>query len=125
LDQNNLSRKTLCKAIYHFLFNDKDLLEFGSYKVILITAFNDEREFNFHPNILVSNNTTFNQYQNKIINKFGIEDYTYQSSDIDGLFIRVWNKDESMNQHLKITRNAVNNKFKFSYTNRSFNKENY
>jgi hypothetical protein len=115
LNNNNLEGEKLCKNIYSFLFNNDKFLHFGESKVIFIAAFNEENEFNFHPNILVNNNTSFNQYFTLIKDRLIFEDYGYDCSDVTGLFVRIWNMDTNKNQHLKITRDLTG-KLAFKYT---------
>jgi len=45
--------------------NDK-FINFGKVKVIIITASSGEGEFNFHHNVLIKNNTTFEEYYNEV-----------------------------------------------------------
>lgn len=46
--------------------DNETFINFGKYKVIIVSAIVDGDEFNFHHNILITNNTTFEQYYNKV-----------------------------------------------------------
>lgn len=63
-----LDYKELFFAIYMFLITNKDFLEFGEYKVIIVHGRNDNTTFNLHPNVLIKNNTAFETYWKKIEN---------------------------------------------------------
>jgi len=54
------------KGIYNALMDDQRFYEFGSRKVIIITAIHNNSEFNFHHNILIKNDTSFEEYYNKV-----------------------------------------------------------
>jgi hypothetical protein len=59
------SRDSL-KAIFNSLMSNKQFLEFGNKKVIITTALIKDSEFSFHHNILITNETTFMEYYNKV-----------------------------------------------------------
>ena len=103
-----LENVELAEAIYHFLFNNKIFLNFGEYKIIIISAKNEENDFNYHPNTLVNNNTTFAEYYNKIRKDVIVRDYAYGSTAILYLTVTVWNVDDMRNKKIKVTRNASN-----------------
>jgi hypothetical protein len=57
-----LERKELFYAIYMFLMNNKDLLDFGFHKFVIVNGRNKKNSFNLHHNILIKNKTTFLDY---------------------------------------------------------------
>ena len=118
LNTNNYQRKILCKAIYIFLFKNERFLRFGKSKVILIAAFNEECEFNLHPNIYIENDTTFKEYYNTILDRMQYSYYEYPQTNVQGLHIRVWNMDQWTNKDITITRDATKNRLDFKYQNR-------
>jgi hypothetical protein len=61
-----LERRDLFNAIYLFLMNNKEFLDFGEHKVIIVSGKIKNETFNLHHNILIKNNTTFEEYWNKI-----------------------------------------------------------
>jgi hypothetical protein len=61
-----LSHKDVLRAIYNTLMNDDTFIKFGKYKVMIVSAIVDDQEFNYHHNILITNNTTFEQYYEKV-----------------------------------------------------------
>ena len=61
-----LERKDLFYQIYMFLMTNKDFLDFGKYKVIIVNGKIKGDTFNLHHNILIKNDTTFNDYWDKI-----------------------------------------------------------
>jgi hypothetical protein len=63
LNNNNLlEQKDLFKAIYLFLMNNQEFLDFGEHKVIIVSGKIKSETFNLHHNILIKNNTTFFDY---------------------------------------------------------------
>jgi len=65
-NNNLLTHKDVLRAIYNTLMGEETFRNFAKYKVIIISAYADGQEFNFHHNILLTNNTTFEQYYNKV-----------------------------------------------------------
>jgi deoxyhypusine synthase len=63
-----LSHKEVLNGIYNTLISDETFKNFGKYKVIIISAIYEKQEVNFHPNILLTNNTSFEEYYNKVKN---------------------------------------------------------
>ena len=61
-----LEKKDLFNAIYLFLMNNQDFLNFGERKVIIIMGKIKNETFNLHHNILIKNNNTFEEYGDKI-----------------------------------------------------------
>jgi hypothetical protein len=61
-----LEKKDLFYQIYMFLMTNKDFLDFGEYKVIMVKGKIKNDTFNLHHNILIKNNTSFYDYWNKI-----------------------------------------------------------
>ena len=56
----------------------------------------------------MDNNVTYEQYYNTVKDIIRIEEYSYSSTDIDGVNIKVWNMDHSKNKAIKVTRKANN-----------------
>ena len=103
-----LDYKELFFAIYMFLITNKDFLEFGEYKVIIVHGRNDNTTFNLHPNVLIKNNTAFETYWKKIENSLeSIYDRDYAVLGIPIIEINVWNMDLYTNKRIKITKNAL------------------
>jgi hypothetical protein len=62
-----LPHKKALKAIHNKLMNNKEFLEFGFKKVIILfSKMEDGSEITFHPNVLITNNTSFNVYYKSI-----------------------------------------------------------
>ena len=106
-----LEKKDLFYQIYHFLMNNKDFLDFGEHKVIIVNGRIKNDTFNLHHNILLKNNTTFEEYWNKI-EDFLENNYDegYAINGIPMIEINVWNMDLYANKKIKITKNAVTGK---------------
>jgi hypothetical protein len=49
-----------------FLKTNKDFLNFGEYKVIIVNGIITETTFNLHHNVLIRNDNPFQAYWNKI-----------------------------------------------------------
>jgi len=67
-NNNLLTHKDVLRGIYNTLIGEETFRNFGQYKVIIVSAYADGQEFNFHHNILLTNNTTFEQYYDKVKN---------------------------------------------------------
>ena len=128
---NNLSGPLLIESLYNSLWNQKDYLEFGTdqhangYKILISTGVTPEAEFNLHPNILLANYTTQEEYVKAVLNgqknTYNHLDYSvrdgmlYQDFDYDNFMIvqivvRVWSYKLDRNKHIKITKtvNSLN-----------------
>jgi hypothetical protein len=63
LSNNKLVKnKDLFFQIYTFLMSSETFLNFGEHKIIIVNAKLKNYSFNLHPNTLIKNSTTFNQY---------------------------------------------------------------
>ena len=111
LQNNNLyEHNDVIKSIYNTLMNNEKFISFGNKKVIITSALIDGSEFNYHQNVLLSNNTTYLRYYNSVIdsvNKYFDEGYPVDV--IPAFKIRVWNVDNLANRNIKITRNTISN----------------
>jgi len=61
-NDNLLEKKDLFYQIFNFLITNDDFLSFGEYKIIIVSGKNKKDTFNLHHNILIKNDTTFENY---------------------------------------------------------------
>ena len=61
-----LESKDLFFQIYMFLMTNKEFLDFGEYKIIIVNGRVKDNTFNLHHNVLIKNETSFAAYWNKI-----------------------------------------------------------
>src|SRR5258705_1539046 len=62
-----LEGEDLFKGIYNTLMNNKDFLNFGFQKIIILSVvLLSDTEHNLHSNILITNDTTFEEYHSTI-----------------------------------------------------------
>lgn len=104
-----LSNHEVLKPIFDCLMAEKSFKEFGFNKIIIITAFVDGLIFQFHHNVLITNDTTFDQYLESvkdIINDHYTEGSTAGIEVIPAFEVLVWNVDNLTNKHIKITSDA-------------------
>ena len=84
-------------------------------------------EFTYHHNILVNNETSFDDYYNSIkghINKLYQEGY--EIHDVMNFNMRVWNMDSVNNKKIKITKTSAGNKISdLKILKRSFSTNTY
>lgn len=100
----------MLRGIYNTLMNDETFLNFGKYKVIIVSAIVDGDEFNFHHNVLITNNTTFEQYYNKVKDILATHfNDGYQIDVVESFKILVWNMDSITNKNIKITSSTIKN----------------
>ena len=103
-----LNHKEALRSIYNNLMNNIDFTSFGEHKVLIITAIIGDIEYNFHPNIYLSNNTSFEEYYDNV-KSFIDKHYTSVSShiylnDIIPMFsVKVWDMDNMKNANIKRT----------------------
>jgi DNA polymerase type B, organellar and viral len=107
-NNNLLTHKDVLRAIYNTLMGEETFRNFAKYKVIIVSAYADGQEFNFHHNILLTNNTTFEQYYDKVKDIINTHfNDGYQVDVIEEFKIIVWNMDSLANKHIKITSSTV------------------
>jgi len=61
-----LNHQDVLKSIYNTLMSDDKFINFGKYKVIIVSGISNDEEFNFHHNVLITNNSSFEQYYDKV-----------------------------------------------------------
>lgn len=109
LSNNNLlSHYSALKAVFTWLMKDKRFIDFGLKKVIIVSALDDEQEYQKHCNVLIDNNTTFEQYYTKIkdiINQRYIENYAIDT--VKFFRVLVWNMDDLSNKNIKLTSESL------------------
>jgi hypothetical protein len=90
--------------------SDETFKNFGKYKVIIVSAMIDGEEFNYHHNILITNNTSFDQYYNKVKDIIATHfNEGYQIDTVQLFKILVWNMDSLSNKNIKITSSTIKN----------------
>jgi hypothetical protein len=110
INNNLLNHKEVLRGIYNALMNDETFLSFGEYKVIIVSAIVAGEEFNYHHNILIKNDTSFDQYYNKVKDIIATDfNDGYQIDVVEQFKILVWNMDSLANRNIKITSSTVNN----------------
>lgn len=105
-----LPHKKALQAIYNKLMSDKEFLEFGNKKVIILfSKFEDGTTITFHPNVFITNNTPFEVYYKIIENHIKVTyDNTTLYGNIDQISefkLLVWNLDNIKNKDIKLTLN--------------------
>lgn len=85
----------------------------GSKKVIIITALIDGREFNFHHNVLITPNTSLQEYlaavEDSIVQLYNDR---YPIDVVPYFMVKVWNMDMVSNKNIKINRTKKTKKSK-------------
>jgi len=105
-----LNHKEVLRGIYNTLMNDETFINFGKYKVIIVSAIVGEDEFNYNHNILITNNTTFEQYYNKVKDILTTHlKHGYQIDNVQRFKVLVWNMDSLANKNIKITSSTIKN----------------
>lgn len=106
-----LDSKIAIRRLYNTLMKDTDFLNFGKTKAIIVTAVTDDGECGFHHNVLIENDTTFEQYYESIEDRLvTLYEDGYKIDVIPQFKVRVWNLDHVKNSNIKITRNATTKK---------------
>ena len=98
-----LETKEIVKAIFDKLQSDVDFKKFGSKKIIFMQCFIDGNKYAFHPNVLITNTMSFEDYwmkiEDEIINHY--ENSVYWVNIIPTFEIKIWNLDEIANKNIK------------------------
>jgi hypothetical protein len=139
LNDNLYKHEEAIRAIYNTLMSNEDFIKFGFSKVIIAFANFEGRMISYHTNVLLSNDTSFEDYYNSVVNHIQI--YFLESETIvdSGMYtdvipyyiIRVWDMDNYSNKNIKITKNIstqpnmsanfinskINKKFFSTFTN--------
>jgi hypothetical protein len=58
--------KEVLRNIFNILMNNERFLTFGSNKVIIITGVVNNNEYSFHHNVLINNDTLFEDYYEQV-----------------------------------------------------------
>ena len=107
-----LEDKQMLKAIFDFLMTNDKFINFGFHKVIIVKAvINPKLSFMLHHNILLTNNTLFKEYYDKVeynINKsYSNGGSSFQVDSIPRFEILVWNMDDIRNTNIKLTKSTL------------------
>jgi len=110
VNNKTLEVKDLLRLVYNRLLTDPTFRNFGEKKVIIINATspNLSGEPCLHPNVLITNTTTFDDYysrvKNYINNQWLDNNIGYNNEVVRTLNIKIWNLDLLTNK--KITKNS-------------------
>nr|YP_009739386.1 DNA polymerase 2 [Tricholoma terreum]QIC20230.1 DNA polymerase 2 [Tricholoma terreum] len=89
--------------------NNERFINFGFNKVIITSSIINSAEYSFHHNVLITNNTTFDEYYNQVIDyidsHYDSEDNSYGIEIIPAFKVKVWNMDNYLNKKIKINKN--------------------
>jgi len=111
INNNLLEGEELFKAIYETLINNKDFIEFGFKKIIILSVtLESGKEYNLHCNILLANDTTFEDYYyyvEKDLSNYQNLQYGYHDESILKYNVLCWNVDNLKNLKIKQTYNAL------------------
>ena len=129
INNNYLEGENLFKGIYQTLMSNKEFINFGFQKIIILSVtLATNKEYNLHSNILIDNDTSFEDYYlfvSKELNNYNNLQYGYHNEEILRYNVLCWNVDNEKNLKIKQTHNAllakgVNPKIKKIYVNNGF-----
>ena len=93
--------------MYNKLMNTVDFLEFGETKVLMVLAIIEGKTYSFHQNVVIDNNTTFEQYYSKVEEHIRTKfDDGYGIDIINTFIVRVWDITDLRNANIKQTKDA-------------------
>ena len=111
VNNNNLESEELFRGIYETLMSNKEFINFGYQKIIILSAvLATNQEYNLHSNILIDNETTFEQYYKEVSNElsnYNNLQYGYHNELIVRFVVLCWNVDNDRNLNIKQTHNAI------------------
>lgn len=101
-----LSGKDMMESLFYTLQNNPYFTSFGSYRVMFPVAFMDESEYAYHRNVVITNETTFEDYWSRVkhyVNEVYISgEYGYSHSVVNHFEVLVWNMDSLLNKHITV-----------------------
>jgi hypothetical protein len=110
-NNNSLEGENLFKGIYQTLMSNKEFITFGFNKIIILSVtLSNNREYNIHSNILVDNETSFEDYYSLVSEELGNYNnlqYGYHNEEILKYNVLCWNVDDKKNMKIKQTHNAI------------------
>ena len=109
LEKNNfLTGDDIVKGIYKGVFKLNSFKDLGNHKMVIVVGKDDDYTFNIHPNILVNNDTTQQEYfksvKDLINNRYDKSGYVAYFTKY--FYVKVWDMDHLKNKKIKNTRNA-------------------
>jgi hypothetical protein len=116
VNNNLLEGEDLFKGIYKTLMENKDFLNFGFQKIIILSVvLVTNKEYNLHSNVLINNESNFNEYYSTIsheLDRYNNLQYGYHNEEISRYVMLAWNVDNEKNLLIKqtYTTNRLNPK---------------
>ena len=116
VNNKRLEVKDLLRLVHSRLITDSTFRNFGEKKVIIInaTTTNLQGEPCLHPNVFITNSTTFEDYYSRIknyINSQWLDDNIgYNNEVVRTLNIKIWNLDLLTNKNITKNSQYLNNK---------------
>lgn len=111
VNSNMLEDENLFKAIYNTIFNIEEFKDFGYEKIIILSVvLVSDKEHSLHSNILINNDTTFEQYYEQVqkeLDRYNNLAHGYHNEQISRFVIKAWNVDNLRNKKIKQTYNIV------------------
>ena len=108
-----LESEALFKAIYNTLMTNDEFKFLGFQKIIILSCvLENNKECNLHSNILIDNDTSFEEYYSytsKELSNYNNLLYGYNNENVNRYIIKVWNVDNDKNLKIKQTFNAIKN----------------
>jgi hypothetical protein len=105
VNNNLLDGEDLFRGIYQTIMNNSEFIAFGFQKIIILSVIlSSNKEHNLHSNILVDNETTFDDYYSFVYNeldKYNTLQYGYHNEEIVRYVIKAWNVDNKKNLKIK------------------------
>ena len=93
--------------MYNKLMNTVDFLEFGETKVLMVLIIIEGKTYSYHQNVVIDNNTTFEQYYSKVEEHIRTKfDDGYGIDIINTFIVRVWDITDLRNANIKQTKDA-------------------
>ena len=87
--------------------NMEDFLEFGETKVLMVLVIIEGKIHSFHHNVVINNNTTFEQYYSKVEEHIRTKfDDGYGIDILNTFIVRVWDITDLRNANIKQTKDA-------------------
>ena len=104
-----VDQKQSSEIIFNQLKTMDRFLDFGKNKVVIVSAsIERERDYTYHQNVLINNETTFEDYYKQIENHINSANKLgYKIEIINRFSVKVWNMDSQLNINIKFLQFPV------------------
>ena len=107
INRELLDHEDALREIFNQLYAMERFIKFGFHKIIMVLVNIDGKIYSFHHNVVINNNTTFEQYYEKVRDHIRSKfDDGYEINTADKFIVKIWNIVDLRNSNIKQTKTA-------------------